>query len=435
MNQKPEKSGRRGQRRPFLGLLSVLIGAGVLAGCSSVPDAINPVEWYRDTRDWVTGADGPAEPSPAIKPSTAGAKDFPSLNTVPSRPQPPTEAERKRLSRSLAADRQEARYSDEVIRRQTDSSGKLTQSGPVKPAATPTPPRAVQSARATPPPASAAMQTAPSAMQPPPMPRPVVPMTPIAPPADSPSFAPSAPFPPMPDAPPAPLQMGIPVPPLPSVAPAPLPLPQAGMSAPLVQRPAPVRTPAMALALPQSSPAVSGNLTFGAVPADIALNSVRPAARPVQRMSPRGGGQRFVPAQRFSSSFPAGTGMIPQPYALATGQPLATVRFAVGSARVGKSARAALRRVALTIKRNRVRVRVVGHASSRTRDLDPMSHQLANFRVSLDRANAVARELIRRGVNPDAISVDAVSDTQPAFIEVMPAGEAANRRVTILIVN
>lgn len=429
MNQKSEKSGRRGQRRQFLGLLSVLIGAGVLAGCSSVPDAINPVEWYRDTRDWVTGADGPAEPSPAIKPSTAGAMDFPSLNTVPSRPQPPTEAERKRLSRSLAADRQEARYSDEVIRRQTDSSGKLTQSGPVKPAATPTPPRAVQSARATPPPAPEAMQTAPSAMTP--MPRPVVPMTPIAPPADSPSFAPSAPFPPMPDAPPAPLQMGVPVPPLPSVAPAPLPLPRTGRSAPPVQRPAPVRTPAMALVLPQSSPAVSGNLTFGAVPADIALNSVRPAARTL----PRGGGQRFVPAKRFSSSFPAGTGTIPQPFAVATGQPLATVRFAVGSARVAKSARAALRRVALTIKRNRVRVRVVGHASSRTRDLDPMRHQLANFRVSLDRANAVARELIRRGVNPDAITVDAVSDTQPAFIEVMPAGEAANRRVTILIVN
>ena len=423
MNQKPENSTRRGQRRPFLGLLSVLISAGVLAGCSSVPDALNPVEWYRDTRDWVTGADGPEEPNPAAKPSTAAGKDFPSLNTVPSRPQPPTAAERKRLSRSLAADRQQARYSDEVIRRQTDSSGKLTQSGPATPAVPPTPPRAVQSARAMPP-------LAPPAMQPAPMPRPAVPMTSIAPPA-APDFAPSAPFPPMPSAPPAPLQMDIPVPPLPSVAPAPLPLPQAGLSAPPVPRPAPVRTPAMALLLPQSSPAVTGNLTFGPVPADIALNQARPVARPL----PRGGGQRFVPAKRFSPSFPAGTGTIPQPFAVATGQPLATVRFAVGSARVGKSARAALRRVALTIKRNRVRVRVVGHASSRTRDLDPLRHQLANFRVSLDRANAVARELTRRGVDPAAITVDAVSDSQPAFIEVMPAGEAANRRVTILIVN
>ncbi|MEE8332850.1 MAG: hypothetical protein V3R85_03295, partial [Alphaproteobacteria bacterium] len=287
MNQNPDKNVRRGQRRSFSGLLSVLICAGVLAGCSSVPDAVNPVEWYRDTRDWVTGADEPAKSSAAAKPSTANTKDFPSLNTVPTRPQAPTAAERKQLSSTLAADRQQARYSDEVIRRQTDTSGQLTQAGS---APAPTPPRAVQSARATPAPAPTL-----SATQPPPTPRPVVPVTPIAPPA-APSFDQSAPFPPMPDVPPVPLQTGIPVPSMPSAAPIPLPGPQAGVLAPRAQRPSPVRTPGMALLLPQSSPAVKGNLRFGPVPADIGLNS----ARPVARISQGGGGQRFVPAKRFS---------------------------------------------------------------------------------------------------------------------------------------
>jgi len=120
---------------------------------------------------------------------------------------------------------------------------------------------------------------------------------------------------------------------------------------------------------------------------------------------------------------------------MTAGQALGTIRFGVGLATLSTSARAAIGRMARTIKQSRVRVRVVGHASSRTRNMDPMSHHMANFKVSLDRANAVAGELRRRGVDPAAITVEAVSDTDPAYIEVMPAGEAANRRVVVLIEN
>ena len=52
-------------------------------------------------------------------------------------------------------------------------------------------------------------------------------------------------------------------------------------------------------------------------------------------------------------------------------------------------------------------IRVVGHASSKTKNMPVVEHNLANFKVSLDRAQAVANELIRLGVPPDAIFVEA----------------------------
>jgi flagellar motor protein MotB len=58
-------------------------------------------------------------------------------------------------------------------------------------------------------------------------------------------------------------------------------------------------------------------------------------------------------------------------------------------------------------------------------------HNLVNFRVSLDRAQSVARELMRLGVEPRAIRVGASSDSDPVFFEVTPAGESGNRRVEI----
>ena len=51
----------------------------------------------------------------------------------------------------------------------------------------------------------------------------------------------------------------------------------------------------------------------------------------------------------------------------------------------------------------------------------------------MDRAQAVASEFLRLGVPPAALIVDAVGDTQPRFLEAMPAGEAGNRRVEIIL--
>jgi len=78
-------------------------------------------------------------------------------------------------------------------------------------------------------------------------------------------------------------------------------------------------------------------------------------------------------------------------------------------------------------------VRVVGHASMRTRDMDPFEHTLANFNMSVERANAVAQALIDNGVPPGQLIVDAVGDTQPIFSEAMPSGEQGNRRAEIFL--
>ena len=43
--------------------------------------------------------------------------------------------------------------------------------------------------------------------------------------------------------------------------------------------------------------------------------------------------------------------------------------------------------------------------------------------------------LERLGVPPEIIVVTAMSDQDPAYFEVMPAGEAGNRRVAIFFEN
>ncbi len=60
-------------------------------------------------------------------------------------------------------------------------------------------------------------------------------------------------------------------------------------------------------------------------------------------------------------------------------------------------------------------------------------HQLVNFKISLDRALAVASELIRLSVSNDQIIIKAVGASQLRYLESMPSGEAGNRRVEILL--
>ena len=118
-----------------------------------------------------------------------------------------------------------------------------------------------------------------------------------------------------------------------------------------------------------------------------------------------------------------------------TAPPVATILFADGSSRVGTGDRQVIRQVSDEYRRRGGHVHVIGHASSRTRNLDQASHQLANFTISYERARAVAAILQRYGVPPQAIVVTAMSDQDPAYFEVMPAGEAGNRRVEIFFEN
>jgi len=111
----------------------------------------------------------------------------------------------------------------------------------------------------------------------------------------------------------------------------------------------------------------------------------------------------------------------------------ASIPFSSGSSALNSTGRAALKQVVKLYQEFGGHVRVVGHASQRTRDMDLNNHSLVNFQVSLDRATAVSMELTRLGVPALAVLVDARSDNEPLSYEYMPAGEAENRRADVFI--
>jgi len=115
----------------------------------------------------------------------------------------------------------------------------------------------------------------------------------------------------------------------------------------------------------------------------------------------------------------------------ARSQRVAVIYFADGSANLSGRDRHVLRQVAALQQHYGGVIRVVGHASSRTGAMDITRHKLANFTVSLGRANAVAGALMDAGVPGRFLYVGAVSDSQPVYYEIMPTGEAGNRRAEI----
>jgi outer membrane protein OmpA-like peptidoglycan-associated protein len=168
---------------------------------------------------------------------------------------------------------------------------------------------------------------------------------------------------------------------------------------------APVVSPQGSLMLPAGSPAPS----FAAAQTQVGSS---PSPAPTMARA----GQLRVPVR---AGGPAGGPFV--------------VKFEHGSAQIGEPVRARLKAMADEQKARGGTIVVVGHASSRTRNLPVDKHKLANFGISLDRAQAVARELMRMGVAPQAIAVEARGDSDPIYHESMPAGEAENRRVEVFL--
>jgi outer membrane protein OmpA-like peptidoglycan-associated protein len=88
-----------------------------LAACSAVPDAVNPVEWYRSATsifdDEQVQEERAAEKAARETTQLPGSgQDYPNLSTVPDRPQPTPSAERGKVAQGLAADRENARYAE-----------------------------------------------------------------------------------------------------------------------------------------------------------------------------------------------------------------------------------------------------------------------------------------------------------------------------------
>jgi len=110
---------------------------------------------------------------------------------------------------------------------------------------------------------------------------------------------------------------------------------------------------------------------------------------------------------------------------------VATIHFAHSSSKLDDRDRKVIAQVASAQRQNDAEVIVVGHASGRTKQLDKVEHELANFRISMARANRVASQLIAMGVAQEKVMVEAVADENPRYSETMPTGEAGNRRAEI----
>ncbi len=401
---------------------SVILGL-LLSGCSRVPDAVNPVEWYKGTVRFFAGEDKPD--APVAKNGTVTAergqlppgadRPFPNLSEVPERPRTSGAAERQQVVEGLVADRDAARYSSEVVRRQSEVVNALPPPGSAVAARAPVPRNA----------------SAPVAVPPPPPP---------------PQVAAALPAPPVPEP-----SMASPPPPPPTIASQPVPRTTAALPAP-APTPSPAPIPA---AISQQRPPASVDETFRArlaqqqqLPAEAARNSLDTAGGfgPLAAVdfdtvvvSSEGvrtgvGSQGASAAPRnFATAPTAPTPSIVTDTAGEGGVKVATIVFGDGSSKLSTIDTQILRSVSAIYRERGGRVFVVGHASSRTRTVDSARHRQINQQLSAARANAVSNALISLGIPRNAIVVSAKADTTPMYYEVMPSGEAGNRRAEIFI--
>ncbi|MEX0924275.1 MAG: OmpA family protein [Rhodovibrionaceae bacterium] len=153
-------------------------------------------------------------------------------------------------------------------------------------------------------------------------------------------------------------------------------------------------------------------------------------------ISSQGAAQPSGPAARYDATVQPGSQTATAGYgdAYAGADDLAgVIYFNHGSAGLSGNDRQVLRNIADAQKARGGTLIVVGHASARTQSLDPETHFEANLEMSQRRANAVAEALRGLGVSSSSLFVEGRGAVQPVYQEVMPTGEAGNRRVEIFL--
>ena len=114
---------------------------------------------------------------------------------------------------------------------------------------------------------------------------------------------------------------------------------------------------------------------------------------------------------------------------------VATINFYSGSSRVDGSGLKKIKKIAQIAREREAKIKIVGHASKRTRDMPLAKHKLVNFNISDRRAQSVADIFIKKHNFPsNNLITEAVSDTKPLFKENMPAGTKANQRTEIFLI-
>ena len=113
---------------------------------------------------------------------------------------------------------------------------------------------------------------------------------------------------------------------------------------------------------------------------------------------------------------------------------IATINFKSGSSIVNNLGLKKIKKVLKLAKEKKAIVRIVGHASTRTKDMDILKHKLVNFQISDKRAQSVASIFIKNKFPLNKLITEAVSDSKPLFHELMPAGTQANQRTEIYLI-
>lgn len=376
--------------------LSLAVGCMALtSACSHVPDAVNPASWYDsavgngDKNATTDASANELQAGRGTPPPNADDK-VPSLSRVDEQL-----ASRDNMQSGLSADVKGRKYADSIQRQGDDAQNSLYKDS--------TPPAAPQIK------GQAAAPTTP-----------VTQAQQITPPA--PQAAPATPAP---------------VSPAQSTASA-APDPSYGVDPNMANRLAGQLAEIRARAADQGSLLPSDLTSGGEGQPTIIVSSggIETAQAPTMRspVQVASGNSRlsFANTNAAVSAQVSNQGALPMP---AGATKVATIRFTNGSASLDTQDRKILSEVAQLQKNQNGTLRIIGHASQRTRNMDPVLHKMANFEVSIKRADEVVQELKRLGVSEDRILTAAVGDNAPEYLEVMPSGEAGNRRTEIYLSN
>jgi len=114
---------------------------------------------------------------------------------------------------------------------------------------------------------------------------------------------------------------------------------------------------------------------------------------------------------------------------------IATINFPTGSSFVNYNGLKKIKKIVKLAKERNAKIKIVGHASKRTKDMPLNKHKLVNFSISHKRAQTVANIVVEKYNFPsENLITEAVSDSKPLYREDMPAGTTANQRTEIFII-
>ncbi|MGH6984664.1 MAG: OmpA family protein [Stellaceae bacterium] len=314
-----------------------------LAGCSHVPDAVNPVAWYRDAAGTSQNDAQDANQRNQQNLEAGSKQPYPNLATVPNAPSQATSTiDRDKLVQGLVADRANAKYNNE----QLQAGSQLASIAPPPPPVKLNPPGTSATSAVSPPSSAAAP----------------------APSASTATAAPSA------SAAKARGQQQLPAEST-LTSPAIRTTPQGQVPPPPPPQPEVARTsPPPAPTIPSAAPGAAPQLT---PPAGV-----------------RAGGQPSLAMQTPAKA--------QNPISVSVGD----VAFAQGSSDLAETQRSALAEIAGLYKQTGGDIRIVGH-SEPGHSNDAIRQRIAGLDLALDRASAVAQALTKMGVPAHNIRVEA----------------------------